>query len=73
MRLREREGGKEQTAELRAPAIAPPAVWRRPFTFPAIAVAAIAGMTKSKARLRCRRHVELNSHVAMVYAARVAP
>jgi hypothetical protein len=64
MRLREREGGKEQTAELRAPAIAPAAVRRRPFTVPAIAVAPIARMTKAEAGRRGR--LELNSHVAMV-------
>jgi hypothetical protein len=36
-------------------------------------VTAFAGMTKAEAGMRCRCYVELNSHAAMLYAARVAP
>jgi hypothetical protein len=63
MRLSQREGRKQQTAELRAPAKVPPAVWHRAFAFPAIAVTAIAGMTNAKTGLRLERRRELNNHV----------
>jgi hypothetical protein len=63
MGLRQGEGGKQQTAELRASAIAPPAVLRCPFAAPAIAVTPIAGMTNAKTWLGRRRGRELNNHM----------
>jgi hypothetical protein len=60
MRLREREGRKQQTAELRPPAIVPAAVWSRASIFAAIAMTAFVGMTNAEARLG--RICELNNH-----------